>query len=222
MESLPSGSTAGHDEVPEADQRAAKRYTSLIRAAKLVSAHGEFVCVIRDVSSTGISLRMFHDVPSDQTMGLELQNGDAFELRKVRSTGREASFTFEHEVEVERLIREAWNYPKRQLRLNLTIPLSIATLTGKSEAVTSNLSQQGASIECDTRFALDQTVRIQGKHMPEVRAKVRWRKDNCYGVVFDNTFTLGEFALLAARTQCPVLVRPDGSEHWAGSGERTT
>ncbi len=176
--------------------------------------------MIRDVSSTGISLRMFHDVPSDVAMGLELQNGDSFELRKVRSAGREASFTFEHEVEVERLIREAWNYPKRQLRLNLTIPLSITTLLGKSEAVTSNLSQQGASIECDTRFALDQTVRIQSKKMPEVRAKVRWRKDNCYGVVFDNTFTLSEFALLAAKNQCPALVRLDGPVQWAGPAER--
>ncbi len=209
MDSLSIDSMVGHIEAPVADQRAAPRYTSLIRAAKLVSAHGEFVCVIRDVSSTGISLRMFHDVPSDETMGLELQNGDSFALRKVRANAREASFTFSDEVEVERLIRETWSYPKRQLRLNLTIPLTVTTLIGKSEAFTSNLSQQGASIECDARFALDQTVRIEGKQMPELRAKVRWRKDNCYGVVFDNTFTLREFGVLAAKTQCPGLVRGD-------------
>ena len=200
-----SGATCG--EAAGADQRAAKRYTSLIRAAKLVSAHGEFVCVIRDVSSVGISLRMFHDVPEDETMGLELQNGDSFELRTVRNNGKEASFTFADQVEVERLIRENWNYPKRQLRLNLTIPLSVASLTGKSEAITSNLSQQGASIECDARFALDQTVRIHNKQMPELRAKVRWRKGNCYGLVFDNTFSLREFGILAAKMQCPALVR---------------
>lgn len=207
MELLSIDSTIGPEAPTGADQRAARRYTSLIRAAKLVSAHGEFVCVIRDVSSFGISLRMFHDVPTDETMGLELQNGDSFELRKVRSNGREASFTFEDEVQVERLIRETWNYPKRQLRLNLTIPLTITTFTGRSEALTSNLSQQGASIECDARFALDQTVRLDSKHIPELRAKVRWRKDNCYGVVFDNTFTLREFAMLAAKIQYPALVR---------------
>ncbi|WP_454598173.1 PilZ domain-containing protein [Qipengyuania sp. SM2507] len=209
MDSLSMDSMAGCGDATEADQRAARRYTSLIRAAKLVSAHGEFVCVIRDVSSLGISLRMFHDVPTDETMGLELQNGDTFELRKVRANGREASFTFEDKVNVERLIRETWNFPKRQLRLNLTVPLTITSLTGKSEAITANLSQQGASIECDARFALDQTVRLEGKQMPELRAKVRWRKANCYGVVFDNTFTLREFGILAAKTQCPALVRDD-------------
>lgn len=210
MDLLSIDSATGPEASTGADQRAAKRYTSLIRAAKLVSAHGEFVCVIRDVSSVGISLRMFHDVPTDETMGLELQNGDSFELRKVRTNGREASFTFEDEVEVERLIRETWNYPKRQLRLNLTIPLTITTLMGKSEAITSNLSQQGASLECATRFALDQTVRLEGQHMPELRAKVRWRRDNCYGVVFDTTFTLREFGSLAAKVQCPALVRDEG------------
>ncbi|OBX18086.1 hypothetical protein A9995_13040 [Erythrobacter sp. QSSC1-22B] len=211
MDLLSIDSTTGQEASTDADQRAAKRYTSLIRAAKLVSAHGEFVCVIRDVSSLGISLRMFHDLPTDEIMGLELQNGDSFELRKVRVNGREASFTFEDEVEVDRLIRETWNYPKRQLRLNLTIPLSVTSLTGRGEAITSNLSQQGASIECDARFALDQTVRLEGKQMPELRAKIRWRKENCYGVVFDNTFTLREFGVLAAKVQCPALVRDEGA-----------
>ena len=44
-------------DTPGADQRAAPRFTLLIRAAKLVSAQGEFVCVIRDVSETGVSVR---------------------------------------------------------------------------------------------------------------------------------------------------------------------
>ena len=38
------------------EQRAAPRFISLIRAAKLVCGQGEFVCVIRDVSATGVSV----------------------------------------------------------------------------------------------------------------------------------------------------------------------
>ena len=40
----------------------------------------------------------------------------------------------------------------------------------------------------------------------EVRAKVRWRREKQYGVVFDDTFTLGEFARLAAAFQAPALL----------------
>ena len=193
------------------DQRTAKRFTSLIRAAKLISVHGEFVCVIRDVSSTGISLRTFHEIPSGSTLELELQNGETFGLRKVRGQGREASFTFGSQVAVERLINETWNYPKRQLRLNMTIPLTIRTLTGTFDAMSLNLSQQGARVECDGKLAIDQSVRLEGELMPEVRAKVRWRKQDVYGLVFDTTFTLREFAILAATIQCPLLVTGDNS-----------
>jgi L-seryl-tRNA(Ser) seleniumtransferase len=67
-----------------------------------------------------------------------------------------------------------------------------------------------ATLTGDRLLAIDQTVRLD---MPdsdgrprEVRAKVRWRRDLHYGVVFDDTFTLGEFARLAARLQAPALL----------------
>ena len=193
---------------PPEDQRTAPRYTSLIRAAKLVTMHGEFVCVIRDVSASGISLRAFHALPGDDTATIELQNGDDFTVRKVRAEGLEASYAFRAPVMVERLVRETWNYPKRQLRLNLSMPLTVrsAVQAARSEAITLNISQQGACIECETPFAIDQQIMVQCDHMSETRAKVRWREGDQYGVVFDNTFTLREFAMLAAGVQCPVLL----------------
>lgn len=195
-----------HDDLAP-DRRAAPRYTSLIRAAKLISAQGEFVCVIRDVSSIGISIRTFHEVPICDRVGLELQNGEIFELDKVRVEGRDAGFLFSGAVDVGQLIRESWAYPKRQLRLNLALPLTVTTLEGRAKAVSQNLSQQGARIDCDALYAIDQTVRIAGEALPEIRAKVRWRKHDQYGLVFDNTFSLRDFAIMAARVQCPALLR---------------
>lgn len=188
------------------DQRSAPRYTSLIRAAKLVCGQGEFVCVIRDVSSTGVSLRTFHALPTDVSIALELQNGETYELRQVRRHGFEASYRFIKPVPVERLVHENWNFPKRQLRLNLVMPLTISTLTQKANALSLNISQQGARVECDAVFAIDQNVRISNDFVPEIRCKVRWRRDANYGLAFDNFFTLREFALLAARVQCPILL----------------
>ena len=188
------------------DQRGAPRYTSLIRAAKLVCGQGEFVCVIRDVSATGVSVRTFHQLPTDAAIALELQNGEAYELELVRSEGYEASYKFDAPVEVERLIRENWKYPKRGLRLNLMLPLTVSSLSGKAEAVTINISQQGARIECEQIYAIDQRVTISCEHLPDIRSTVRWRKDSNYGLVFEDTFTLREFAIAAAKVQCPFLV----------------
>lgn len=198
-------STALSDLSQAHEQRAAPRFTSLIRSAKLVTDQGEFVCVVRDVSSTGVRLRCFHTVPRGQRMAIELQNGELFDIERVRDEGHEASFRFATEVPIERLISDSPNYPRRLLRLNIAIPLSLRALSGPGPAKTQNLSQQGCRVECNMPLALAQSVVIETPHLPGIRAKVRWRRGGEYGLVFEDTFTLKDFAIHAARLQCPSL-----------------
>ena len=195
---------------PGAEQRTAPRFTLLIRAAKLVSAQGEFVCVIRDVSETGVSVRLFHALPGCKAFALHMPAGAIYEIAQVWYRGNEAGFAFAQNVEVATLVTEASEYPKRGLRLGLCFPVTVAMLAGRFDATIENLSQQGARLTCDHLLAIDQSVRIEmpgtAGRLREVRAKVRWRRDNNYGVVFDDTFTLGDFARLAAQLQAPALL----------------
>jgi hypothetical protein len=209
----PVTKTAHADEVTEsagAEMRAAPRFTLLIRAAKLVSAQGEFVCVIRDVSETGVSVRLFHALPVGEEFELHMPAGAVYTVRRVWVRDNEAGFAFAEAVEVTRLINESSDYPKRGLRLALCFPVTVGMLAGNYEAVVENLSQQGARITCDALLAIDQSVRIVvpslGGKTREARAKVRWRRERDYGLVFDDTFTLGEFARLAALLQAPALL----------------
>lgn len=188
------------------EQRAAPRFTSLIRAAKLVGSQGEFVCVVRDVSTGGVRLRCFHTVPEDRIMELQLQNGESFVIERVRQDGLEASFRFLRPVAIERLVQEAWDHPRRPLRLNIVLPLTLRTTSGSVAAVTQNVSQQGCRVECAIPLAMAQSVIIESPHLPGIRAKVRWRVANGCGLVFDDTFSLNDFAVHAARLQCPALV----------------
>lgn len=193
-----------------AAQRAAPRFTLLIRAAKLVSPNGEFVCVIRDVSATGVCVRLFHALPSGSPLELHMPGGRTYEVEPKWERNNEAGFQFAQSVDVQQLINEVGEYPKRGLRLGVYLPIQISTLTQRCEGMVVNLSQQGARFECDGLFAIDQNLRIETLEevleFPETRAKVRWRRENEYGVVFDDTFTLGDFARLAARIQCPGLL----------------
>lgn len=204
-------SGAEPDSVPNAaEQRAAPRFTLLIRAAKLVSHHGEFVCVVRDVSETGVSVKLFHTLPSGSPLELHMPGGGVYEIEPVWQRDNQAGFTFKQPVDVTTLINEASDYPKRGLRLGLCFPIRISTLTQCCEGVVANLSQQGARFECESLFAIDQNLRIETlekiPEFSEVRAKVRWRRDHSYGMVFEDTFTLGDFARLAARLQAPGLL----------------
>ena len=193
------------------DQRSAPRYVSLIRAAKLITSEGEFVCVVRDVSQTGVKVKTFHRLPAGCARPmLELQNAERFELRPVRIDEGEASFVFAQAICVERLIREHWSYPKRQFRLNIALPVRLLTVGGEWEGEMGNISQQGARLTSKARFAAEQLLRITASGLPDIRAKVRWRRQETYGVVFEDTFSLSQIARLAAQIQCPALLHQQG------------
>lgn len=192
------------------EERAAPRFTLLIRAAKLIAPQGEFVAVIRDVSESGISLRGFHRLPEGEPIVLELQTGERHALEKIWERGAEAGFRFRHPVDVARLVAEAGRYPKRQLRLALHFAVELAFAGRRARAHIVNLSQQGAGIVCDELLAIAQPLRIVSAVVPETRARVRWRKDGHYGVAFDDTLSLAQLARLACALQCPALLAAEG------------
>ena len=120
MDMAATGSHAPQAGQDGSEQRAAPRFTLLIRAAKLVCAAGEFVCVIRDVSETGVSVRLFHKLPALDDFELHMPAGAVYTITKVWQRGHEAGFRFATAVSVESLINEAGHYPKRGLRLALS------------------------------------------------------------------------------------------------------
>lgn len=188
------------------EERVAPRFTLLIRAAKLIAPSGEFIAVIRDVSESGISLRGFHVLPAGDPLVLELQTGERHRLEPVWGRGHEAGYRFCDEVDVVRLVAEAGKFPKRQLRLNLSFPVELALHGRRVAAEVLNVSQQGAGIMCGELLAIQQPLRIVSQFLPEIRARVRWRKGDGYGLAFDDTFTLNQLALFAAGAQDPALI----------------
>ena len=206
-----SGTKLSEPSRPEATKNdRATRYTLFIRAAKLVTSQGEFVCVVRDVSETGVRLRLFHAPPTGEPIELHMSHDKSFALRQVWHKNNEAGYAFAQRIEISDFVEDKGNFPKRRLRLNLTFPVKVCSLAGQNEAIIENISQQGAKLSCSGAYAIDQALRLECPEeeieFGEVNAKVRWRREDAYGVVFDNTLSLEEFAKLAARLQCPSLL----------------
>lgn len=184
-----------------AEQRVATRYTPLIRTAKLRGPSGEFLCVVSDVSTTGASLRLFHPLPADTALELEMPNGESLPIERIWERDGRAGFRFAEEVDLHRLLEGRGKWPKRPIRLNLEMPATLAGLTGRYDATIRNISLQGAQIECNARLAIDQRLRLSNRCLPEIVTKVRWRDGKLYGLIFDNTFQFADLARIAASVQ---------------------
>lgn len=183
------------------EQRVAPRFTLLIRTAKLISSSGEFLCVIRDASASGVSIRIFHPLPQGEQLTLELPNGDQHAIERVWEREGSAGFRFSVPVDIDRLLQNKSRYPKRPVRLKLQLPALISCHGTTAGVVIRNISQQGALVESPLRLAIDQRLRLEADHLPVIQASVRWRKGSDFGLVFDDTFQFGELAKLAANLQ---------------------
>lgn len=196
------------------EMREAPRFTLLIRTAKLISAGGEYLCVVRDASASGIKVRLFHPLPRQPVLTLELANGDRFEVERVWESDGDAGLRFTAPVDVAKLVAEEAPFPKRPVRLRLQLAALISVHGDCTAAVVRDLSQQGAQIESTRHLAMDQQLRLEIQHMSPIFAKVRWRRHPAYGLVFEQTFKLDELARLAALLQPPADRRlPLAGEH---------
>jgi len=187
---------------PGHDQRNDPRFALLMRPAKIIATTGEYICVLRDVSANGIKLRLFHPLPFEKQMRIELGNGDRYDIARVWEREDQAGFSFVQPVSITHLINEPSPFPKRSLRVRLELPVLIDQRGAKIPAVLRDISMNGARIECETQLALRQRVQLAMPDGPlSIDAKVRWRRKSAAGLVFEQTFRLDQLARLAARLQ---------------------
>ncbi|MEO6388413.1 MAG: PilZ domain-containing protein [Croceibacterium sp.] len=184
-----------------ADQRSVPRFTLLIRAAKLVTEDSEYLCVVRDASEKGISVRLFHPLPPEVPIRLEMPNGDRHALERVWEEDARAGFSFPEPVPMEQIVESPSQFARRGLRVRLHVPCELFAGVTKAEATIVNLSQQGAQISTQLPLSLLQRIKIRAEGMPEVAGKVRWRRNGQYGLSFEDTFQFAQLAALAFELQ---------------------
>jgi PilZ domain len=183
------------------EMRGAQRFTLLIRTAKLVSESGEFLCVIRDVSATGVRLKLFHDLTAGRHLALELANGEVYFIETVWERDGHAGFRFSAPIDVHAFIEEVSPYPRRQIRLRMEFPALVSSEGEAAIATVRDISQQGARIETARHLAIGQRVKLEAEGLPPVIARVCWRAAPEFGLAFEQVFSLEQLARVAARLQ---------------------
>ncbi|MFM5954670.1 MAG: PilZ domain-containing protein [Novosphingobium sp.] len=193
------------------DKRSAQRFTLLLRVGKLSCDAGEFLCVLRDVSTDGIKAQLFHPLPEASAYSVELGGGERFRIEPIWQRGLHAGFRFaDGPIDVHRLLAEAGPFPKRHIRLRLRTPLP-AQIEGEGAvhtALVSDISQHGILVEVEPGLALGQEIKVEAHGLPRLHARVRWRRGACYGIVLQGGFRLDELARIAARLQLRESAEP--------------
>lgn len=184
-----------------AEQRVQPRFALLLRQAKLIGNGREYLCIVRDVSESGVKLKLFHPLPESALFVLEITSGGLFPVERVWEQDGEAGFRFVGPVDLLRFISEAGPFAKRPVRLRVDHPATITTGGQEFAATIRDLSRQGAGIETAQMLAIGQKLRLSASELPVFDATVCWRQHPGYGLVFAQLLSLEELALRTSRMQ---------------------
>lgn len=190
------------------NQRDGERLSLLIRSAKLVCPAGEYLCIVRDVSETGVRLRLFHPLPTRSNLTLELSSGERFDVTCVWESDTECGLRFHQRIDVHAFLEEPSPYPKRPVRLRLECEAQVLSGGLRHTVVIRDLSRQGALIDSHMPLSLDQNLILIGPGLPELDATVRWRQCPAHGLALGRIFSFEELAGTVARLQArnpPVM-----------------
>ncbi|HNJ47227.1 MAG TPA: PilZ domain-containing protein [Novosphingobium sp.] len=192
------------EEAANDELRAAPRYALMLRAGKLIAPTGEFLCILRDASETGVKAKLFHDLPAGDGFELELGNGERYPVEAVWQREGHAGFRFaDGPIDIQALVDERGNFPRRQIRLKVNPALDVLVHAGGLARAGRlvDLSLNGVAIECDPPLALRQLVRVEADGLGRLFGRVRWRRGAAHGVILQETFRLDQLAALVARLQ---------------------
>jgi hypothetical protein len=207
MSAMQQGSRLPEPSYPE--RRATARFAlMMMRAAKLLCETGEYVGVVRDISTTGVKVRLFHETPPDTHLFLELGNGQRYAMERMWHRDGHAGFRFSSSIDIAEFTEEPSRHPRRPVRLRMERP-ALAFVKGReNQVMLANLSQHGACIEAARQLAIFEQLRLEIEGLPPRIGHVRWRKGLTHGLVFQQSFRLDEFARHAFMLQ-PFVPAPE-------------
>ena len=181
------------------------RVALMMRTAKLVSRHGEYLCTVLDVSRSGVRIGLFHNAPPDEFLFLELANGEIYAIQNVwklpGKDGGEAGYRFSAHIDVDAFIEEPCDHPRRPIRLNFRRWACLTAGGRDYQGHLVNLSQKGACIEISGSLAVGEQVRLEVPGLPLRFGQIRWTRKNACGIMFQTAFRMDELARYAAALQ---------------------
>ena len=181
------------------ERRYEGRHHLVFRIGKIVDGKKEMLCVIRDDSASGISLKTFGEVELPDAPSIELANGRAIPVTKVWQQGTFSGFRFKQAISVDAFLNPQPKKKKRGLRLCVDEAIMVTDDEGMTYGRLLDISVQGAKFTLPERELVGSDVRLMIPDLDLCRAQVRWSKDGAIGVTFYEDISFNLLASWSAR-----------------------
>ncbi len=179
------------------DPRTDLRHRTVLQIAKLTTAHGDQLCILRNVSAGGLEAVVYCDLAVGDPVQFELRTGRSMAGLVVWTNGSSIGVAFDHKVPIlsyltHQAIQEMGRRVRSpRVRIDEGGFLRVADHEFPVDIV--DASQAGMRIRTNRTLATGGPCQIVTDGLGERGALVRWSRDGEVGIQFNQPLSFSEF-----------------------------
>lgn len=193
------------------ERRGEKRHVALLRVALLHSGGKKDLCVVKNVSSTGLAARIYRHFASNDTVGVEFRSGEMLSGSVVWQHDWDVGILFPRHIDIDAVLASRWVTDGRRRNLPRIELICRGHLKKGAElhnVVLQDISQGGARVHIDGPLDCGRVV-LSLPGLPPLAGVVRWASGTDAGISFNECISFDPLArwIHAARSgasaECP-------------------
>lgn len=195
------------------DRRHTKRYIALLRVALLRAEGTDALCVVKNVSSRGLSARVYRRFAKGQPVQLEFRSGEVLSGSVVWQRDWEVGIEFPKAINVQSVLASRWlSQPGRRRnlpRIQVTCPGRLRAASGSHNLTLHDISQSGARVQMNSAAIEKGEVVLNLPDLPAIPGVARWISGNAVGISFNENISFERLARWIQERQGSSLVETD-------------
>lgn len=170
------------------ERRGEKRHLALLRVALLHAGDCKDLCVVKNISASGLAVRVYRDLASGAKVRVEFRSGEMLKGSVVWKRDEDIGIVFPRTIDVQAVLASTWaiqegkrrNLPRIDIRCDGRLKRGTET----RQIVLQDISQGGARVRID-RLVDPGGIVLSLPGMPSVSGVVRWASDTLLGISFN-------------------------------------
>lgn len=167
---------------------------TVMRLGLVHSPAGEEICLVRNISASGVCARLYKPKNPGEALQIELKSGQMIGGTIAWARGLDVGISFHHPIDVEDVLLSRWvSEPGKRARvprLDVVCP-GILRVNGRSlSAKVQNISPAGARVELQTDIQTSVPVVLMLPNLSPIAGAVRWAKGTSAGLRFNERLPL--------------------------------
>jgi hypothetical protein len=175
----------------KAERRDGDRHVTLFRVGSLtIDSHRE-LCLIKNISAGGMSIRAYCAIPPETRLSVELKCGEQVSGIARWVDGDVVGIAFDEPVDVVDLLATSMKGPRpRMPRVEVDCLAWVREGADTHRVQACDISQGGVKVATDQDLGSGSEVVVSLAGLPPQSAVVRWRDSGYYGITFNKVIAL--------------------------------